>query len=243
MKSEMVLDSISHSVRISTLLVTVPNYLVWPLVRHSELSISTTCSVNVFKNMVGSIKPVSVFHESEQRFLVTSTKWQTVTDRLRENNLDANYLVMSNMLCDTLSGSVPRKLTANDWHVPFIDADDCDAAILTVLTDLNEKGIVADPHELGLTLLRRVSAVRCARLGVDTLKDDRVEQLRRDVTDFAMLSYSLPRLYPEILNHQATPDYVSADSTCWLNPSLHGNSPGWCLHKPIYAWEAWRDRT
>lgn len=119
------------------------------------------------------------------------------------------------------SESVPARMTAGDWHLPFVLGEEWQ--------DYAERdGSAAD--------LVKVSVARCARvsyLSNDTGKRSTVEE---DLKLYDRLLGSHP-LHASPAEHQATPDEFAGEGW-WRHEAEHGNFTGWRQYRKMLPGEA-----
>jgi hypothetical protein len=140
--------------------------------------------------------------------------------------------------------STPTMRGEGDWHLPYIDADAIDAAVLYAFEE-NENApipqIVRTVEELDAkttTICCKISAARCARVSYLT-HENKTPSVAEDLALFARLMEQAP-MHASPVEHQATPDRLVQFSTMvgWANLPLHGNFVGWKQHRKMYVGEA-----
>ena len=121
-----------------------------------------------------------------------------------------------------LQSATPRPLEPDQWHLPYVSADE-------------EKA-------LGLDVARRCSAARCARVSYLN-HDGSSPNVAKDLDTFAKLAddpNGPPRpIHASPMEHQATPDRLRdpADPDSWQSPAQHGNFHGWRQYRKMLARE------
>ena len=129
---------------------------------------------------------------------------------------------LARLMFQALGSSRPRPLEPDQWHLPFVSADEIQA--------------------LGLDTARRCSAARCARVSYLN-HDGTVPNVAKDLDTFSKLAgdpNGPPRpLHASPMEHQATPDRLRnpADPDSWQNPAQHGNFHGWRQYRKLLAGE------
>lgn len=114
--------------------------------------------------------------------------------------------------------STPRRLEAGEWHLPYITAEDVEAA-----RDWNSPG-------LGLA---RISAARCARVSYKT-HDGRTPSIADDAALYDRLVGSDPK-HASPTEHQAE---AAGSERSAERPEFNGNlGPGWYQHRKMIAGE------
>lgn len=122
--------------------------------------------------------------------------------------------------------SIPKLLQPGGWHLPYITEQDwADATYRSI----NMIG--------ALSLLKKASAARCARVSYKLFNGD-TANFGADLELFDRLLVSQP-LHASPAEHQATPDiykkhnWRTGESPHWVNPQLHGNFRGWNQHRKM----------
>lgn len=129
---------------------------------------------------------------------------------------------LARLMFQALGSSRPRPLEPDQWHLPFVSADEIQA--------------------LGLDTARRCSAARCARVSYLN-HDGSAPNVAKDLDTFSKLAgdpNGPPRpLHASPMEHQATPDRLRnpADPDSWQNPAQHGNFHGWRQYRKLLAGE------
>lgn len=129
--------------------------------------------------------------------------------------------------------SQPRLLRRNEWHLPYVTADDW-----ALTKEYAKKGrITRDEPSVRevLELLKKVSAARCCR--VSYLKHDGTSPLIEDDLALCDRLIGARPLHASPFEHQATPDELvyhkdeDPNNNFWLSPELHGNFTGWIQYR------------
>lgn len=119
---------------------------------------------------------------------------------------------LARQMFETIRSSVPAPLLPDQWHLPFVPADEAAG--------------------LGIDAARRCSAARCARVSYLN-HDGSSPNPEKDFDTFAKLAGNPngpPRpLHASPMEHQATPDRLLNPSLpdSWQHPAQHGNFKGW----------------
>lgn len=130
--------------------------------------------------------------------------------------------VLAQQMFAALQSSTPRALAPDQWHLPYVSADEA--------------------QSLGLDVARRCSAARCARVSYLN-HDGTAPNAAKDLDTFAKLAgdpHGPPRpLHASPMEHQATPDRLRDPETpdAWQNPAQHGNYRGWRQYRKMLAGE------
>ena len=119
-----------------------------------------------------------------------------------------------------LQSATPRPLEPDQWHLPYVSAD--------------------EEKSLGLDVARRCSAARCARVSYLN-HDGTTPNVAKDLDTFAKLAgdpNGPPHpLHASPMEHQATPDRLrdAADPESWQFPAQHGNFRGWRQYRKMLS--------
>lgn len=142
--------------------------------------------------------------------------------------------------------STPTLLLPGEWHLPYITAEDFNAAE-TYLYGENYTASQVN-HDAVMELLKKASAARCARVSYK-LFDGSNANFEADIELFNRLLVSQP-LHASPAEHQATPDFfesnqfkidlsevngsvTEAGPKYWRHPEQHGNFRGWRQHRKM----------
>jgi thymidylate synthase ThyX len=129
---------------------------------------------------------------------------------------------LARQMFSALQSSTPREREPDQWHLPFVSAD--------------------EEQALGLDTARRCSAARCARVSYLN-HDGTAPNVAKDLDTFAKLAgdpNGPPQpLHASPMEHQATPDRLRDpdDPDSWQNPAQHGNFHGWRQYRKMLARE------
>jgi thymidylate synthase ThyX len=138
---------------------------------------------------------------------------------------------LASLMKEVQAHSTPKLLQPGDWHLPYIAADDWDAAEEHLFGErvMPEESV----SEAVMDLLKKASAARCARVSYK-LHDGNATDFTKDLELFNRLLVSQP-LHASPAEHQATPDgqynNMGGGSEQWKNPHQHGNLRGWIQHR------------
>lgn len=237
MKATVVKDSINGVIRLTTMVIDCPAVLLLDLLPIRELSITRRPPFNGAPKYPGTnivdLTPYTL-HTSCQ-IVTTSAQWATVLDQIE----GVGHPGLAHLIKSALWSSVPDRIGVDEWHLPFIGADDVDAAMVHLVNLFGVKVLLTDtvPDDC-VSLLTNVSIARCLNGG--DLQPDRVEQIKNDLAMFSQYEGAFATPRRDAYDHQATPDTVSDGS--WRNANLHGNLTGWCQYRQIAQWEAWKRR-
>lgn len=176
--------------------------------------------------------------------LVTATEWENFFALRCHKDADPTMEALANAMRDSWRNSTPTLRDHGDWHLPYIDADDVDAAVLHAF-EMNE---VASISQLAVTteqldirataICCRVSAARCARVSYLT-HDKKRPSIVEDLELFGRLMETAP-LHASPAEHQASPDRMVQFSMMagWEHQALHGNFVGWKQYRKMFIGES-----
>lgn len=168
--------------------------------------------------------------------LITTTNWQNFLALRLDSGAQPEIQFLAELIRDAVQDTTPQILTEGEWHLPYITLGDWDDvhSYLTANGTLRKVPTMAEKT----SLLKRISAARCARVSYLT-HEGRRPTLEEDLALFNRLAGSQP-IHASPLEHQCTPDLlveIGADSPTsesyedWANPSKHGNLRGWIQHR------------
>lgn len=135
--------------------------------------------------------------------VLTATEFDNWDELRDHDDADPNIHELARQIKAARNASKPTLLEYGQWHLPYITADDREAARLHVLGS-GEKSIDADElREAVNELLCRISAARCCR--VSYLKHDgAVASIVEDLALCDRLAAARP-IHASPFEHQATP--------------------------------------
>lgn len=175
--------------------------------------------------------PYSVSH-----FVLTSSQWTSVLDQLNFSG-DPEIIQAATMLKASLGCSTTEHVHSGEWHMPYITAEDVDAAIGHVVDDHGVRALQSDDFaDHCTTLLTKVSASRCIRMPL--YNTDPVARVADDLSVFSGETVFGEKVRLDAYDHQATPDDYGNDSG-WVNAHLHGPLAGWCQNRQIARVQSW----
>jgi thymidylate synthase ThyX len=135
--------------------------------------------------------------------VVTSTDWNNFLALRNHADADPTIRALAQEMKICLDDHVPKLLTAEQWHLPFVSH--------------------VDALNYGYENAKKMSAARCARVSYHDHMG-RVPDLKQDLDLFHRLVRS-ELVHASPTEHQATPD-TQASNGRWANQSLHGNFHG-----------------
>jgi hypothetical protein len=172
------------------------------------------------------------------KILLSSGSWPSVTDYYMASDAkDVGSLGWD--IRRALKGSKPKVLEHGMWHLPFVDDCCLEAAFVQAVNDI-PKGMKLTLEQMvdnANLLAAKVSAVRCMRMEVSRIPQQRIVGIKSDLSLFHLTLEGrvTQQLFAE---HQFTPDLSEGDR--WLNPHLQGPPVGWVMLRPVLAWDGWR---
>lgn len=152
--------------------------------------------------------------------IVTATEWGNFFELRDHEDAQPEIRYLAQLMHKAISESTPKILNVNEWHLPYVTADDL-LAIEVELGTFPNKDRVLD-HA------RKVSAARCCR--VSYLKHDGSEATFQEEFDLCDRLAGAHPIHASPFEHQATPDYWS-DAIGYYNEKLSGNFVGWIQHR------------
>lgn len=177
-------------------------------------------------------------------FTATSTMWTTVTSSLRRHSWSEMHWVADEITRVTSKAKL-GKLEKGVWHCPYIFEDDLrnvfdftsEALIASGVNTLNEDQLTERCFDTMLRLsVMRVINPFFLREKVEHSKN----QIALDLQAFDALGDTRASFLIDAFGHQLYPDTIGEED--WLNPHLHGNTPGMCQFRYVHEWDEWRIR-
>ena len=162
--------------------------------------------------------------------VVTATSWENFYTLRRHKDAQPEIKVLADLMWDAHQASTPQLLQPGCWHLPFLENNDIDVALVIDGEPAYEK-------------LLKVSVARCARVSYLT-HDGRQTTFEEDLTLYERLLGAQP-LHASPAEHQATPDVLNTgQELCqfppeagWERPELHGNFHGWIQYRKTLTGE------
>lgn len=148
--------------------------------------------------------------------IVTATEWANFFELRDHPDAQPEMRELAVQVRLAMNGSVPTLLKMNEWHLPFVSAE--------------ERGNLT----MSFATLCKLSAARSARVSYMT-HDGKTPDLEKDLALYERLVGSKP-LHASPIEHQATPDcrkHTSLLPEDWQGAGLHGNFIGWCQYRKI----------
>lgn len=169
--------------------------------------------------------------------IVTATEWEGFFHQRCHEAAMPELRVAAEAMRDAHEASKPGRIGPGEWHLPYIDASDVDAAASMV----GIRGPLRNDDPRLLRVLKRVSTARCAR--VSYLTHDGQRDIEKDLMLFDRLTdrkvdeqgWPDSPVHWSPLEHVATPctvgDHVRA------RQRHLGNFTGWDQFRHTYAQE------
>lgn len=177
--------------------------------------------------------------------LVTATEWENYFALRKHPDADPTFHALAIKMWEAWQASTPSLRGHGDWHLPYIEREDVDAALLYVM-DQNETAQSVD--QLAMTIEEldakttaaccRISAARCSRVSYVNHEKKR-PTVAEDLAQFSRLMERMP-MHASPAEHQATPDRLVpfANMVGWEQQHLHGNFVGWKQFRKFFVGEA-----
>lgn len=176
--------------------------------------------------------------------LVTSTEWENFFALRKHKDADPTFEALAVKMWAAREESTPTFRDHGDWHLPYIEEEDINAAVLYAF-EQTEKAqsieqaalTIAELDEHATAICCRISAARCARVSYLTHENKR-PSVAEDMALFSRLIEHAP-MHASPVEHQATPDRLVSFSSIigWEHKELHGNFVGWKQHRKMFIGE------
>jgi thymidylate synthase ThyX len=172
-------------------------------------SAESLADLGVHKSVVNRLLEPFMWHT----IIVTATDYDNFFALRSHPMAQPEIRVTSDQMRAAYNASTPTALGLGEWHMPYIDGADYDAAANLVAP--GQTSIKGLNHGRISELLRQVSAARCAR--VSYLTHDGRRSLEADITLYKRLTGARPP-HSSPLEHVATPSFAD---------TVPGNFRGW----------------
>lgn len=173
--------------------------------------------------------------------IVTATDYANFFALRDHPDADPTLQALATIMHEAYNLSTPTLREPGDWHLPFLDDEDIDAAIKKTMHDLPSGPVDLQRMEAGvLAICIAISAARCARVSYLTHEGKR-STIDEDVAMLDRLVGSSP-VHASPAEHQGTPDTLINDTGQWLRPQYHGNFTGWVQNRKLLPNEAVKPR-
>lgn len=167
-------------------------------------------ALGVHKSLVNRIIEPFMWHT----VIVSGTDWDGFWNQRCSHLAQPEIMCAADEMRKAYDASTPTLINNNEWHLPYIDQEDYDAA-----EDLCY-GAIEGWTERVTELLKQVSAARCAR--VSYLTHDGVRSIKKDLELYQRLVTAEPPHWSP-LEHVATPASYSTTAA----GEVRGNFYGW----------------
>ena len=135
--------------------------------------------------------------------LLTATEFSNWRELRRHKDAQPEIQHLATEIDIQMDRSTPVLLEYGEWHLPYITAEDCEAARLYALTNSKKSVGAGELNEVVNELLCRISAARCCR--VSYLKHDgTTASIVEDLALCDRLAAARP-IHASPFEHQATP--------------------------------------
>ena len=160
--------------------------------------------------------------------VVTSTEWDNFFELRIDSDAQPEIKELAEEIKRALDSSVPAKLVAGEWHLPYVTEED----------RAYVKSFAADEEDYW-NILKNISAARCCRVSYVKHNGKRAN-VTEDLSLCDKLIGARP-LHASPFEHQATPDryFDEYTYTPWGSPELHGNLVGWIQNRKLIERAAW----
>lgn len=172
--------------------------------------------------------------------VLTATEFDN-WDELRDHtDADPTIHELARVMKVARAGSTPTLLLPGEWHLPYVTAEDYDAAARYRREAMGMSDLEAWDDDGITEMLRKMSAARCCR--VSYLKHDgHPSTVGDDLLLCDRLAGARP-LHASPFEHQATPDQRLQKPNgefWWANGHLHGNFVGWIQSRKLIERQFW----
>ena len=154
------------------------------------------------------------------KVIITATDWDGFWEQRCSPLAQPEIRVVAEQMQAAYNGSTPTPLDYGDWHLPYIDNEDYDAAVQ--LIDYVPYNWEEEEHrDEVIETIKQVSSARCAR--VSYLTHDGVRSIEKDIELYERLTSARP-WHASPLEHVATPSPAT---------DTPGNLRGWSQFRHI----------
>jgi hypothetical protein len=191
--------------------------------------------------------------------LISSTDWGNFFALRDEVGAQPEIDEVAKAVKVAMDGSVPKRLKAGEWHLPYIDIVKDNNLVLKYLEDswVKQTGEHEDSMPLTpeddewLELLKKISVARCARLTIKPFDGD--GSIEKELKRYELLMVSRP-VHASPAEHVATPDEIKTKmrlddmgnpvkvGNFWMNQTEHGNFYGWRQFRKSIPYNTVKDR-
>ena len=137
--------------------------------------------------------------------IVSATEWNNFFALRRHKDAQPEIKILADAIYEKMNKSVPRLLSENEWHLPYI---------------------LESERHLDIEMLLKMSAARCARVSYLT-HEGKEPSIDEDIKLFERLAGRRDDnpIHASPLEHQAKSD-VYVDNCGWMLSEEHGNFTG-----------------
>lgn len=170
--------------------------------------------------------------------LVTATHWKNFLHLRDHDDAEPHIRDLAILVGKALELADYQTLEVGEWHLPYITDDDWEAAV-DCLSRGQGKNFVADRGDC-ITVLRKVSAARCARISYRPFDGNSSFDAEMDRYE---LLVGNDAVHASPLEHQCTPDHLiwTRGENEYANPKLHGPLTGFIQFRKTVPNEAVHD--
>jgi thymidylate synthase ThyX len=147
--------------------------------------------------------------------VITSTEWDNWFKLRDHEAAQPEIRALAQSMREAMDASTPTPLRHGEWHLPYIIEAD------RVMAE-DRLSMEVQPY----TILRHLSAARCARISYSPFDGD--PSWEREVGRVDRL---IAEGHWSPFEHQATPD--EQDDGAWRQPGFHGNFNGWIQNRRL----------
>ena len=165
--------------------------------------------LGVHKSIVNRLLEPFMWHT----VIVTSTEWQGFWDQRCSELAQPEIKVAAELMREAYEASEPTLVDYDEWHLPYIEGEDWDAAI-----DMSDEN--GGDNNTVVDIIKSVSVARSAR--VSFLNHDGTRELQKDLDLYYRLVSADP-LHASPLEHVCTPAEYSEVRA----GEVLGNLTGW----------------
>jgi hypothetical protein len=185
---------------------------LWNTAKYAALGIGwTMMKVGAHKQIINRILEPFMHIDT----LVTATEWENFFELREHKDAEPHIQDLAIAVRAAIECAEAQYLVHGQWHLPYITAEDCDAALTAP-----DETLDTDPS--GIEKLIAISAARCARISYAPFDGD--GSIEKELERYKLLVGSKP-MHASPVEHQASPDVFKRSK--WQNRSLHGNFVGW----------------
>lgn len=164
------------------------------------------------------------------RTVITGVHWANFFGQRRHPDAAPEIHHLADLAWEAIQASTPTPLGFNEWHLPYIEAEDYRPLQMAS----------GQTGEEWIDLARKVSTARCARVSY-RLHDGRRTDFAKDLALYERLVGADPK-HASPAEHQATPDWllrgeVDDEDAIWAHPRQHGPLMGWRQHRKTIVGE------